>query len=160
MQNRKRQTLMDKMHEYAEIVREDLEIKREIPVMIDAEGRLKGTMIAGLARDGSHILVRDGIGDLDVYFAITHELRHAWQMENGNLFDEYKTSFDLPDTNGYNMQAEEIDANAYASLMMERLFGMSPLFSGVSESVKEMIEQRKCVIISERGENTEKGNRK
>lgn len=42
----------------------------------------------------------------------------------------------------YNMQKAEIDANAFATIIMNAMFGVSPMFKGLSAKVKTQIENR------------------
>lgn len=62
-----------------------------------------------------------------------------------SLFDNY-TLLEHADTNEYNLQAAEVDANAYAALFCEKHFGMTPLLDGYSDEVKQAINARKMLI--------------
>ena len=77
---------------------------------------------------------------LDIYFAICHELRHVYQTVYApDLFSQYATIDDGLSTEEYNLQPAEIDANAFAAVYMHKKFGVSPLFRGYSEKVKNEI---------------------
>lgn len=55
----------------------------------------------------------------DLLFSIAHELRHMWQLKNheNDYFTDYRQSFEIG-TEAYNLQPAEIDANAFASVVM------------------------------------------
>lgn len=84
--------------------------------------------------------------DLDFIYAIAHELRHIWQMENQKkkYFQNYKTRNELS-VDDYNLQPAEIDAHAYALCVLSEL-GVMPLFKGYSDRVKEKIYSRAKVL--------------
>lgn len=80
----------------------------------------------------------------DICFAICHELRHLWQYKEDY---EYFLGSYLPlslcvSLEEYNLQVAEVDANAFAGLMMEDFFEITPLFSGLSDAVKARIYDR------------------
>lgn len=78
--------------------------------------------------------------DFDVLFAIAHELRHKWQIETDKekYFSDYKEP-GFVSVEEYNLQIAEIDANAFAGVIMVNNFHVKPLFNGLSVSVKEKI---------------------
>lgn len=104
-----------------------------------------GTTLAQCAPDGSAIYIKCGVNpNLDLYFAVTHELRHVWQIRSGDetFFNGYKT-VDMCDTlEEYNLQLAEVDANAFAGVVMVDLFGVKPLFNGLSDAVRAKIYER------------------
>ena len=106
--------------------------------------------IAGLVLDSDrkpkYIAISEYDNILDALFAVCHELRHVYQsIHYPDIFKSYQELGTL-DTESYNLQEAEVDANAYAGLFMEQLFGVSPLFNGYSEKVKAAIEKRKSEI--------------
>lgn len=107
--------------------------------------------IAGLVLDSKknpkYIAISDEYDNiLDALFAVCHELRHVYQAANmPDIFQQYQEMGTL-DTESYNLQVAEIDANAYASIFIERHFGVSPLFNGYSTKVKAEIKKRKSEI--------------
>ncbi len=80
----------------------------------------------------------------DIFFALCHELRHLWQHreDNSYYFDTYFPRGMFANVEEYNMQIAEIDANAFAGLMMEDFFEITPLFVGLSDRVKACIYDR------------------
>ena len=87
--------------------------------------------------------------ELDMYFAIAHELRHIYQYKN-NLYDFSKyESNDNTDIHTYNNQDIEIDANAYAYIFIVYYFHMEPIFTGLSEDIINKIKKRAEKIAQE-----------
>ena len=80
----------------------------------------------------------------DYLFAIAHELRHIFQFQDDEQFylSNYKTSDNCSSVEEYNLQIAEVDANAFAGLVMINFFGLKPLFEGLSDSVKAKIFDR------------------
>lgn len=80
----------------------------------------------------------------DQFFAIAHELRHIWQIQNNKhlFFRTYKTIDKCSGVEEYNLQLAEIDANAFASLAMIDFFNFKPTFEGAPASVKIAINNR------------------
>ncbi len=72
----------------------------------------------------------------DLLFSIAHELRHIWQIKTDETyyFKDYKNSNELT-SDEYNLQIAELDANAYATIVMIDDFGLQPLFNGLSDRV-------------------------
>lgn len=85
----------------------------------------------------------------DYLFAIAHELRHAWQKQDDPewFFANYKPSTEL-DNESYNLQFAEIDANAYAAIVIENIFHLSPQWNNLTDRVVFEIERRMDQIIS------------
>ena len=106
--------------------------------------------IAGLVLDSDrkpkYIAISEYDNILDALFAVCHELRHVYQsIHYPDMFESYQELGTLSQTE-YNLQTAEIDANAYASIFIERHFGVSPLFNGYSAKVKAEIKKRKSEI--------------
>lgn len=98
------------------------------------------TQIAALTPDA--VLVRNDVTvSPELFFAISHELRHSYQIANGADLKEYQTSDKI--SNGqYNFQPLEVDANAFAALIMSDFFGIVPRFQNLPESVRNAISSR------------------
>lgn len=98
------------------------------------------TQIAALTPAG--VLIRD---DLEIspllFFALAHELRHAYQNKYGVKIEEYQESSDI-DIGSYNLQLMEIDANAFASLLITSVTGIEPIFKDMPESIQKAIKAR------------------
>lgn len=82
----------------------------------------------------------------DALFAICHEMRHIYQSKYmKGIFKDYVEIGEL-DIEEYNLQEAELDANAYAAMVMKREFGVSPQFKGYSERVKKAIWDREVQV--------------
>lgn len=97
------------------------------------------TQIAALTPDG--ILIRNDIG-------VTPELRHVYQLENDRSLHDYHTSDQL-DIDEYNAQPLEVDANAFAAVVMAEFFGISPQFLNMPERIRQLVCVRKRQIQKE-----------
>jgi len=86
----------------------------------------------------------------DQLFAIAHELRHIWQMQNDEqfYFSTYKPVDLCISVESYNLQIAEIDANAFTGIIMVEFFHLQPLYKGLSDSVKAKIHERMKEIAS------------
>lgn len=89
--------------------------------------------------------------NFDQLFSIAHELRHVWQITyyQEKYFYNYKTMDVLKSVEEYNLQPAEIDANAFAYIVMADFFGVKPLFQGLSDIVKSQIMERVNQIVTE-----------
>ena len=87
----------------------------------------------------------------DYLFAITHELRHIFQYQDDEQFylSNYKTSDNCSSVEEYNLQIAEVDANAFASIVMVEYFHMKPKWNGLSDKVINAINNRINIIIRE-----------
>ena len=92
----------------------------DIPVpvikLVSADRMHTGTQIAALTPDA--VLIRNDIEvSAELFFALAHELRHAYQIASGESLEEYRTS-DKIGVERYNLQPLEADANAFGALIM------------------------------------------
>lgn len=89
----------------------------------------------------------------DQLFSIAHELRHIWQIKNHNdlYFSKYQT-VDIIGTEKYNLQPAEVDANAFASIIMVDFFHLQPQYKDLPDSVVSAIKKRIAEIITELSE--------
>ena len=87
----------------------------------------------------------------DYLFAISHELRHIFQYQDNEQFylSNYKTSDNCSSIEEYNLQIAEVDANAFASIIMVEYFHMQPQWNGLSDKVIHAINDRINIIIRE-----------
>lgn len=87
----------------------------------------------------------------DFLFAIAHELRHIYQYQTDEkfYFSIYKSSNKCSSVEEYNLQIAEVDANAFASIVMTDFFSMKPQFNGLSNKVINAIDNRVKIIIRE-----------
>jgi hypothetical protein len=90
----------------------------------------------------------------DFYFALAHELRHAWQFKKHKevYFKNYRSNTVKLSIEAYNLQPAEIDANAFATIIVADYFGLKPLYNGLSQKVKDAIKRRVDEIMKEYSE--------
>lgn len=111
-------------------------------ISFDTSNFTSETMMAQCLSDGSKIYLREkDVLDPDYIFALVHELRHVWQIKNNKemYFSNYKTIDMLNSVDEYNLQLAELDANAYAGYIMQKCFGLTPLYKGLPEYIKNKI---------------------
>lgn len=127
----------DQIKLFMDYICEDLEIPLP-PIVIDESLKLSAAYTDG------RIILKQYSADRETLLAIAHELRHAWQLatDEQRWFTGYMTREEAGDTNTYNAQPAEIDANAYASIIMMEMVLMKPIFHGYSEAVKAAIDAR------------------
>ena len=77
----------------------------------------------------------------ELFFALAHELRHAYQIASGESLEEYRTS-DRISIEQYNLQPLEVDANAFGALIMSDFFGTVPQFRNMPDTVRKAIKDR------------------
>lgn len=103
------------------------------------------TTLALCDSDGETIFIKPcNKPNPDCLFAIAHELRHVWQTKTNKALylGNYKPIDLCSNIEEYNLQLAEIDANAFAGIVMIDMFGLTPLYQGMSQKVKNRINQR------------------
>ena len=88
---------------------------------------------------------------MDLFYAVAHELRHIWQARTDG--ERYLASY-TPENlcaslEEYNQQDAEVDANAFAGLVMAFCFHIRPVFDSFSDSVRGKIEVRMDELAKE-----------
>lgn len=114
-------------------------------VSFDTSNFSTDTMMAQVNQSGDIIyLTKQDKSNPDQLFSIAHELRHIWQIQNDKelYFSTYKPINLCTSVEEYNLQIAEVDANAFAGLVMIDFFRLKPLFEGVPDSVKAKIFER------------------
>jgi len=107
------------------------------------------TTLAQCSSDGTIIYLRHTtLSHPDDAFAIAHELRHIWQIRNNydEYFTNYKTSNEI-EVEAYNNQIAEIDANAFATIIMTDFFNLRPLYNGLSKRTVDNIISRIDIVL-------------
>ena len=133
--------------EFIEIVCSNLKITK--PIVEEVWFLHTPTQLAEYVPADNALKYRMGKMPLDIMFAIAHELRHKWQAENcPEIFQDYVNSTEIG-TERYSLQSAETDANAYARVIMESGFGITPQFKGLNEKVKKKISLRANEIVEE-----------
>lgn len=98
------------------------------------------TMMTAYVPSDQVVYVKKGLNSfLDIVFAITHELRHVYQHRKG-LLHSYKARENI-DVESYNNQELEVDAHAFALLMIERYLGVTP--DSPQLNTKEILQRKK-----------------
>lgn len=127
----------------------------EIPdVSYDVSNFSSDTMLAQCSPDGSAIYIKKVDNPSpDHLFSIAHELRHVWQIRTDKKYtSEYKPVELCASLEEYNLQIAELDANAFAGLIMIDFFHIKPLFEGLPEAVKSEIFNRMELLSIELSE--------
>lgn len=124
------------VREWISFVCEDLTIKE--PKIEIGESIKMGTETLYISSERSTV---------DNLLKIAYELRHFWQSEtNPELwFGDWRPPSELP-KNKFLMQKAEVDANAYALLMLQRI-GETATFDEFSASVYQAIVDREEELI-------------
>lgn len=80
----------------------------------------------------------------DYVFSIAHELRHIYQYQTDEKFylSGYKPSNKCSSIEEYNLQIAEVDANAFAAIVITDFFSLKPQWYGLSNKVIDAIEKR------------------
>ena len=137
---------------FIKLICEDLSIVPPI-VKYDNKKFNSNTQLATLVveKNGRKILyLRKKYNDVvTMMVCIAHELRHKYQIDN-ILFDTsaYQTSTVLSNRD-YNLQDVEIDANAYAYVIMYDNFGIDVKFNGLDRDIVQRIKKRAEKIRNE-----------
>ena len=104
---------------------------------VSADRMHTGTQIAALTPNA--VLIRNDIAvSPELFFALAHELRHAYQIANGESLEEYQEN----DRISIEQQPLEVDANAFGALVMADYFGIVPQFQNMSNTVRKAINNR------------------
>lgn len=91
-------------------------------------------------------LLRDGMElSPNEFLALSHELRHAWQIANGADLEAYQTSREMG-LEAYNLQPLKVDANAFTVVAMSVFLGIAPQFQNLPKSVCYAINDRANAI--------------
>lgn len=144
-----------KIDKVLEIICEDLNIKKPEVKLADPNKLDTPTTVG-------YVYYEPETGDACVYlksmeftpdlcFFLAHELRHIWQgtYHKDKYLANHKHSSEIG-VEAYNLQPEELDANAYALIFAEDYMGISPLFEGYSDAVYDKIIERANEIDEER----------
>ncbi len=118
----------------------------EVPQIVYSDEHLDTpTQLATVDMTNKVIYIRPNINKShDAVFAIAHELRHLWQ----GVPKDHKSNAEAS-LEEYNNQLHEIDANAFAVLIMINFFGVRPLFEKLSDELVKKIYERAAEIAIE-----------
>ena len=128
-------------------------LRVEMPsISFDTSNFLSSTMMAQVDLKKSILYIRKSKRVTpDYFFAIAHELRHIWQYQNDEQYylSNYRTSNKCKSVEEYNLQIAEVDANAFAAIIMIEEFHLCPQWKGLSDKVVSAIEKRIKIVIHE-----------
>lgn len=65
---------------------------------------------------------------MDMFFSVAHEMRHIWQIQNGVVIN--RTNRENCSVEEYNQQDTEIDANAFAAMVIMNTFPLPLSLTG------------------------------
>ncbi len=99
---------------------------------------------AKLTTDGKRLFLRKlKTPSLDQLFAAASELRRAWQRKTDEplYFGEYKSREELS-LREFATQPSEVDANAFAAVIVSAFFGVEPVFDDLPGAARSKIDRR------------------
>lgn len=135
--------------EYVSDICSLLKIK-EPSISYDTSNFTTDTMMAQCNPEGTTIyLNKIDKPNPDYMFAIAHELRHIWQIKTDCdlYFSKYKPRNLCNSVEEYNLQIAEVDANAFAAIIMINYFHLKPQWNGLSYKVINSIDNRINTIV-------------
>lgn len=122
-----------------------------MPQVFYSDNALQPGQHARLTQDGKQLYLRkQKAASLDQLFAASSELRREWQRRNDNAryYGEYKSSEELP-LREFSMQPAEVDANAFAAVVVSAFFGVEPVFDEYPGVTRSRIDIRIAEIRRE-----------
>lgn len=144
----KKQDIISKINEVLDYNARLLRINKPVIIVKPAEAFTTPTTRAALSEDATVLAVNENYiheyltNDRGFWLYFSHEARHIWQQETGFGFDDYVPS-GLTDLDAYNSQAAEIDAHAWAAVVVKQKLHIIPDYSTVySSDVVRKIKQR------------------
>ena len=131
------------MFEFIDYICNILEIEKP-SIKLSSTKLNNDTMLAMISPCENILYIKDNIRGMDQLFSIAHELRHLWQFKTDKeyFFSNYMGVEDANSIDEYNLQIAEIDANAFAEIVITDLYGVKPLYRGLSNQVKQRIMDR------------------
>lgn len=102
------------------------------------------TMLGVVEPVSNTLFLKSRKADFAAYYVIAHELRHSWQWRSHKdfYFRSYKTRDECATLDEYNLQAAEIDANAFSKVILSFYFGLTPTFETLSDAARTKISKR------------------
>ena len=97
---------------------------------VEADAFVTPTTKAATSRNGDGLIINYDFIESNpdapmLWLILSHELRHIWQSKQVQYFDNYKTSAELS-IEKYNEQKAEIEAWAWAIIVVDEKFGIHP----------------------------------
>ena len=101
------------------------------------------------------LVLRDKyFSEIELVLAVAHECRHLHQYSVGGLSDRLRTRPNSDNKAEYNLRPEEVDANAFAAIIVQELCGVRVLWSALPQEVKDAIANREIEILAELKKST------
>ena len=94
------------------------------------------------------IHIKKDLSDKDYIFVLSHEMRHVYQEEKGLIKQDYKKRNETI-LSDYNKQENEIDANAFAMVILFNVLGIVPSFENLDQTAITKIKARAKEIKKE-----------
>ena len=94
------------------------------------------------------IHIKKDLSDKDYIFVLSHEMRHVYQEEKGLIKENYKKRNETT-LSDYNTQENEIDANAFAMVILFNVLGIVPSFENLDQTAITKIKARAKEIKKE-----------
>lgn len=122
-----------------------------MPQVFYSDNALQPGQHARLTPDGKQLYLRKlKAASLDQLFAASSELRREWQRrtDNEKYYGEYKRREELP-LREFSLQPAEVDANAFAAVVVSAFFGVEPVFDEYPRVTRSRIDNRIAEIRRE-----------
>lgn len=94
------------------------------------------------------IHIKKDLSDKDYIFVLSHEMRHVYQEEKDLIKQDYKKKNETT-LSDYNTQENEIDANAFAMVILFNVLGIVPSFENLDQMAITRIKARAREIKKE-----------
>ena len=128
--------------EFKKLLEEILKIK-PISVKEDSEN-----LLGFFTPSERTIHIKNDLSDKDYIFVLSHEMRHVYQEEKGLIKQDYKKRNETT-LSDYNKQENEIDANAFAMVILFNVQGIVPSFENLDQAAITKIKARAKEIKKE-----------
>lgn len=128
--------------EFKKLLEEILKIK-PISVKEDSEN-----LLGFFTPSERTIHIKNDLSDKDYIFVLSHEMRHVYQEEKGLIKQDYKKRNETT-LSDYNTQENEIDANAFAMVILFNVLGIVPSFENLDQKAITKIKARAKEIKKE-----------
>lgn len=98
--------------------------------IVDPSEFVSPTVESAVSKDGGRLIINRAFAERSIelprlWLVLSHECRHVWQALRADLFDNYRQSSELS-VHDYNAQPAEVDAWAWAVLVVSNRFGVRP----------------------------------
>lgn len=115
--------------------------------LLDRAKNGRGNTFTDRKRIVTHIEIyeKDDFGEIDMFEALAHEMRHCWQIENHyeKYFSTFKNLTEYSQICGeqYHLQPAEIDAIAYALRFIQAFTGQDYSANTIYPRVNQVVEK-------------------